>query len=228
MSELSVTLTLLLFPGVICALFVEQLVPTREWSSFRFPLYSFVLGLVCYLIYALITAGLHWRWPPDVSFVKVLATKDPAAVYDSLAEIFWVSLLAVPVAADVSFILNHKWLHRIAAAIKVTEKFGDLDVWAFVFNSNVTEWVTVRDIKNDLMYQGWVHAFSDSCTPNELLLRDVQVFRNSTGEELYKTDALYLSRPLGELTLEFTWTLQGGTTNVPPTPTPTGATPTTP
>ncbi|MFI5398319.1 MAG: DUF6338 family protein [Candidatus Binatia bacterium] len=218
MSELSVTLTLLLFPGVICALLVEQLIPTREWSSFRFPLYSFVLGFACYLIYAIILAGLQCRWPPDVSFVKVLASKDATAVYSSLSEIFCVTLLALPVAAVVSFVLNHKWLHKVAAAINVTQKFGDLDVWAFVFNSNVTEWVTVRDIKNDLMYQGWVHAFSETSAPNELLLRAVRVFRNSTGDELYETDALYLSRDPGELTLEFTWTQQEGKTSVDPTP----------
>ena len=154
---------------------------------FGFRYIRFVLGFLCYLLYALINAGLQCRWPPDVSFVKVLATKDSAAAYSSLTEISYVSLLALPVAAGVSFALNHKWLHKLAAAIKVTKKFGDLDVWAFVFNSNVTEWVTVRDIKNDLTYQGWVHAFSDTCTPNQLLLRDVQVFRNSTGDELYKT-----------------------------------------
>ena len=71
-TELSVTLTLLFFPGVICVLLVERLVPTREWSSFRFPLYSFVLGVGCYLLYSLIAAALQWSWPPDVSFVKAL------------------------------------------------------------------------------------------------------------------------------------------------------------
>ena len=75
-------------------------------------------------------------------------------------------------------------------------------VWEFLFNSDLPEWVTVRDLKNDLAYEGWVHAFSDTCEPNELFLRDVKVIRNSTGDELYSIGGLYLSRERAELTIE--------------------------
>ena len=191
MTEISVSLTLLFFPGIICALLLEQFILTRGWSSFRFSLYAFVLGFGCYLLYTFLAALWQWRWPPDVSFLNVVLPKgDSNAIRNSLTEIVGATVLALPVAAIVAFVLNHKWLHDAADKIGVTKKFGGLDIWGFVFNSDVVPWITVRDLKYDLVYQGWVNLFSDTCDPNEIVLREVQVFRNSTGDKLYEVDIL--------------------------------------
>ena len=61
----------------------------------------------------------------------------------------------------------------------------------------------VRDVKNELMFAGWIRAFSDYETPREILLRDVRVFKNSTGEPLYRVAATYLSRNNEDWTVEF-------------------------
>jgi hypothetical protein len=53
------------------------------------------------------------------------------------------------------------------------------------FDSPLNHWVVIRDIQNDLMYQGWVESFSDGLDNNEILLRDVKVFRNSDQDFLY-------------------------------------------
>ena len=59
-------------------------------------------------------------------------------------------------------------------------------------NSNETEWVTIRDLKNNLVYDGWIKAFSEDSRNPEILLRDVTVYNNSSAEELYEIDAQYL------------------------------------
>jgi hypothetical protein len=103
-------------------------------------------------------------------------------------------LLALPLAGGVAFVRTNNF-HYLAARARVSKKFGDLDVWGFVFNSNATEWVVVRDIKYDLMYQGWVHAFSDTADDNELLLRR---HRTETRPQLsYTIEALYLPARAG-------------------------------
>ena len=43
------------------------------------------------------------------------------------------------------------------------------------------------------MYQGMVHTFSDVEDPRELILKDVSVFDNETGDKLYDVDLIYLS-----------------------------------
>ena len=71
-------------------------------------------------------------------------------------------------------------------------------------NKRDSEWVVVRDLEDDLIYEGWIVAFSDSTADfDEMLLTDAQVYRNSTGEELYKVSGLYLSMRHGNKTIEF-------------------------
>jgi len=70
-------------------------------------------------------------------------------------------------------------------------------------NSEKMEWVVIRDIKNDLMYEGWIKAFSDSTEKDEIFLRDVRVFKNSTSEELYDIPGLYLPSKGINLIVEF-------------------------
>jgi hypothetical protein len=89
-----------------------------------------------------------------------------------------VSALAVPVGLAVAFVINHTWLHRFARFVRVSQKFGDIDVWSYVMNSNIQPWVVVRDRDQDVMYDGWIAAFSDTIDTSELFLRDVKVFRN--------------------------------------------------
>jgi hypothetical protein len=55
-----------------------------------------------------------------------------------------------------------------------------------------------------LYYFCWIQSFSDSGKERELLLRDVDVFSEESGECLYKIDIMYISRKQDEITLEAT------------------------
>ena len=43
-------------------------------------------------------------------------------------------------------------------------------------NSEIPEWIVIRDVENDLIFEGLVKVFSDSTEKDELFLRDVIVF----------------------------------------------------
>jgi len=117
-------------------------------------------------------------------------------------EILIAGVLSFPLAFGISWFAEKKLIHRLAQKLGVTSKFGDIDVWDFMLNSPGVQWLVVRDIKNDLVFEGWVEAFSDIGDIRELLLRDVRVYRNSTGENLYEVGGLYFSRNREDITIE--------------------------
>lgn len=53
-----------------------------------------------------------------------------------------------------------------------------------------------------MAYDGWVVAFSDDSKDAELLLRDVSVYQNSTGEPLYQVGMMYISRNREDIAIE--------------------------
>jgi len=87
--------------------------------------------------------------------------------------------------------------------LNVSAKFGDIDVFSYIMNSQIPEWIVVRDIENNLMYEGWVEAFSDSTERDELFLRDVKVFNNKTAGELYDVPGVYIPKKRDNLVIEF-------------------------
>ena len=120
-------------------------------------------------------------------------------------EIIIVTFISIPIGFIFSFLINHKYLFRFAHKMKISKKHGDIDVWSYLMNSDEDkiEWVVIRDVKNDLMYEGWVELFSDGTEPDEIFIRDVKIYKNSTCESMYDVPGLYLSRKKENLRIEF-------------------------
>ena len=93
-----------------------------------------------------------------------------------------------------SSIIYYKVPFIIAKALKISYKIGNVDIWSYYFTSqDFPGWVVVRDLEKDLMYQGWVRASTDSSDDvDELLLWNVSVFTNSTGELIYNADFILI------------------------------------
>ena len=60
-------------------------------------------------------------------------------------------------------------------------------------NSGDIEWIVLRDRSNNLAYKGFVRAFSSAENPRELVLGDVTVYTNDSGDMLYDVKTVYLS-----------------------------------
>jgi len=127
MTEFALRIVLLFFPEILCVLLVENLVPTRGWSDARFALYSLVLGLGSYLAFAFGIAVVHWEWPPRIGFFRELASQGPLDL--DYQELLSVSGVALVVGLMVCTVLNRHYLQKIAQLIRISNKFGDLDVW---------------------------------------------------------------------------------------------------
>jgi hypothetical protein len=190
LTELTVRLLLLFLPGIICYLTVDALIVHRERKVHEIFLFSFVYGLLSYSIYFLIAsfftvvAGrLHVPLPPaQLSILQCLC--------DNKTAINWVEVgLATGLAPFLGVLISvaheKSWLYRAARWLKITKKLGPANVWTFVVNAPEAKWATVRDLPNNLMFQGYVLAFSDLEEPAEVFLTNVNVYNEKTGQLLY-------------------------------------------
>ena len=201
-SELTIRLLLLFFPGIVCAFLVDTLTVHRPREPFFFILRAFLFGLGSYFAYwgCLKLFSLACGRPTaGVIFLHALTQKD---AHISFREIVYATALAVILASVLTACSKFKLLHNTARRLKLTNKFGELDVWGFFFNAREIEWVTVRDHKNDLIYEGFVNAFSDDSRHAEVMLQHVSVYKNSTGEALYHVGAVYLSMKRDDICIE--------------------------
>lgn len=201
-SELVVRLILLLFPGVICAYIVDAFTIHRTRTPFQFVLNSLVFAFASYFLYwvALRLLPLFGASAPDFVFLRALTD---ARLPVAFREVAWATVAAGVLGLATTFVSSRKLHFRIVQGLKITNKFGELDVWGFVFNSPEIQWATVRDHSRNLAYDGWVELFSDDSQSAELYLRDVQVYANDTGEKLYDVSSLYLSLERNSISIEF-------------------------
>jgi len=202
-SEFGFKLLLLFFPGILCAHLIDQLTVHRPRETIFFLLQSFVCGIASYFTYWAGVKIVSQTFPkiacPDVTFLRALTD---SSTRFSFREIALVSLLAVVIACFISLASRFKLLNRVARKCGLTKKFGELDVWGYMLNMPEVVWVTLRDHKNNLIYDGWVQSFSDDSADAELLLRDVSVYKNDTGEQLYQVGAVYICRSREDISIE--------------------------
>ncbi len=198
-SDLTVRILFLFLPGIICSVIVDIFTVHRPKDVFHYLLESFIYGVLSYFIYWL-WLKLPFTENKPMNFMYALFDNNKVIVYK---EIFCGCIAAVLLGISITYISTYKLHTRLAHRIKMTKKFGELDVWGYTFNSKNIEYVTVRDHKNNLVYDGWVQSFSDDSKNAELLLRDVSIYKNDTAEQLYQIGAIYLSLNKEDIAIEF-------------------------
>jgi len=195
-------LIILALPGIITLYILRFLkgpnANKKDWENI-FEL--LVLSLVCYLLFycCVMVSNLIKGTNDEVVFINALFDEKIRIYWP---EIIWVSLIGVCVAFFLSFVDTYKLINKFGRLIKVTKRYGDEDVWEFVHNLPEAEWVYVRDHKLDLIYYGFVQLYSDTEKERELLINDVDVYRNSDGEFIYSTKSIYICRDKYDLTIE--------------------------
>lgn len=123
-SEFAFKLLILFFPGIVCALIVDQLTIHRPTEVTFFLLRSFVLGIGCYFLYWVLLHGLHSRWPGTFSTsVAFFKAQTGSFSQSTFGEIVWVTLVAVGFACVISIFSRHKLINRAAAGLGITHKF---------------------------------------------------------------------------------------------------------
>lgn len=167
-TEFGLRLILLFLPGIICASLVDALTTHPPRTQFRFTLRALILGVASY--------GILVLFQPSISFFAALSD---LKVVPSLVEAGYASIVALGMAVVLTYIANYKIHFKIAHKLRLTKRFGDQDVWSYLFNSPDVEWITVRDHKRNLVYDGRARFFSEDSKTAELYLQGL--FRVSCG-----------------------------------------------
>jgi hypothetical protein len=213
-SELTLKLILLLIPGSLACIIYERLTIHKQWTSFKFVTNAILFGSISYLI-AEVIFSIH---NPDTSFKSFwenLPTKD--IPYNVILK---ASLISIFVGFAATGIDHYKLINRFGKLIKLTNKYGDENLYSYFLNAKEVEEVYVRDIQNKLTYHGLVNSFSETDEIKELVLLDVIVYDYETSEKLYSLDKIYLSKSKENLIIELPYkTNDNGTENTEQTET---------
>jgi hypothetical protein len=102
----------------------------------------------------------------------------------NVMEVLFSTIVGVLLAVLLVVIINKKLLYRFANWLHISNKYGDEDVWEFLFSSDDVEWVNIRDLETNIVYQGAVSAFSQKDDKRELVLSQVKVFKDEESGEL--------------------------------------------
>ena len=206
MSQLVVTLIVIMLPGIIAAIISDKITFHAKWDSFKFGLYSLVLGVmsygglqISYLLVDIVRAGglpVQWTWLG----IWQAALKTEASV--NAVEVFFAAVFALPVALIASFCVNHKVFNKIARFFGVSTKFGDENLFSYFMGGKDVVWIYIRDKPDDLTYEGQVISYAENPSCHEMVLADVKVYRYSDSEFLYEVPFVYLCKPFGSIVIE--------------------------
>lgn len=209
LTELFIRLLFIFFPGIIGIFIISNLTTHHKWDFKFFLLYSYLLGMLSYFflyiivfISSKIALFFNSEYIPEVKFFNILNDTSNTLKTD-FSEVFFSTIISLLLGFILSAIINHKIIHKFARKTHISKKSGARDVWDYVFSSTDILWINIRDIKNDIMYQGWVEAYSDTHSYNELFLKDVKVYKSTTSEYMYELPGLYITGKNNSLLIEF-------------------------
>lgn len=158
-------------------------------------------GLLIYLIYGWITQLVPDEW--GLPYVNLLSPGSRREVASSPAALTLAAGIGVVLSGLTAALINHRVLHKVARTLRITNKFGDPDVWTYLMNSNETDWLVVRNPAQQLFYVGKIAVYSDEEDIREVVLVDTTVYDNMTGDEKYDAGIVYFSFSQEGITLEF-------------------------
>lgn len=209
-SELVWRLFILLLPGVIAILLVRYSSTSKEYSNFYFIIYSAIMGIGILILLELVISLYNIMIALFSSDITIQFGLN-LTIWDGLIdksksfnkfELFVSYISSIPIGIVVGGLIQKKRLIRLLQKFKITNRFGDTDVWNYILNSPDTDWIIVRDNKNNLAYFGMLKAYSDTGEIREIILTDVDVYFSDNWEELYKSEVVYLELEHNNFSIE--------------------------
>ncbi len=201
-SDLTIRLIILLLPGLVATIIVDNLTVHKPWPIFKYIIYSVILGCFSYF-------GTRLFINIDYLFQSVefeeLKLWNSLFIQDtpiSIREVFFACVISLFVGLFFSFSIQHKLLFRLARKLRISMKYGDEDLFTHVLNSPEIQYVWIRDKKRGFTYEGAVEKFSESDHIQEIFLQDVKVYNYEDSQLLYTLSNIYLSYPDKEITIE--------------------------
>jgi len=208
MTELTLKLIIILIPGALGAIIVNRLTIHKEWSSFTYILNAIIIGLFSYL--ALQFVVTTWIFVQN-SFSSVLAYDyKTLEIWNSISdskkipykEVSGASFFGIVLGFIGAYIDYNGIINTIGQRLRISNKYGDENLFSHFLNKKETEIVYVRNIKNNLTYHGYVDSYSENDMLSEIVLSTVTVYNYTDSEYLYEIDKIYLSFTKSDIVIE--------------------------
>ena len=192
MSELTLKLIFLLIPGAIATLIYGKLILHKEWSNFKFILYSSLFGVFSYTILELIIQLINKILLDDFASLDIWRdlTNVDTIPYD---EIVLSSIISVFLALIMARIINKSTINKLGQVFGVSNRYGDDNLYSSFLNNSDVENIFIRDYTNNIVYHGSVNSFSENEVISEIELIDVAVYTNDKAKFIYEVPKIYLS-----------------------------------
>ena len=194
-SAMALKLILILIPGGIATLILEKLTTYVKWESFKFIINSILMGGLCYILSDLI---FYPFFSADIiNFWKTFTSNDIP---------FWEIIRATGMSILVGFLSSwieyNKIIARFARFCKVSDKYGEENLYSYFLNNKSVSEIYFRDIANNLTFHGILESFSENEQISELVLRDVKVYKYDDSAFLYAMPKVFLSRAKNTIFIE--------------------------
>lgn len=195
-SELTLKLIIILIPGAIATKIYKKVTIHEKWSSFQFVVNSIVFGGISYLITELII----YQCFNDKRLIKFWSNLPAENIpYDLVIE---TCIVGIFISYIVSAIDRYKVVNQVAKKFRISDKYGDENLYSYFLNGKDVQEVFIRDFDNNATYHGLIDSYSEQESFCEIVLYDVAIYDNNNAQEPYYIDKIYLSRPKDRITIE--------------------------
>ena len=201
MTELTLKLIIILIPGALATIIFGKLIMHKEWTNFKFILFSILFGIFSYLILQVFLELINWVFAKEIADLSLWASLTDAKEIP-YREVLYSSLISIILAFFISFVENRKWINNFSKALRISNKYGEENLFSRFLNDPNTEYIYLRDIKNNLTYHGYVKSFSENANVSEIRLAEVSVYSYNNSEFLYDIDEVYLSLSKTDIKIE--------------------------
>lgn len=210
MNALTVSLVAIMIPGVIMALIYNTYTQHKPWDSFRYILMAIVFGIITYLVMqAILTTSQFVYNINDIKAVnwKLLSVWSIADGKENIAvnpfEIFLGGILSILLGLIAVFISTKRFFHEFLLNKGISNKYGDDNV----FIRTIELMNTVDGLchlvlhDDDWLIHGNLFLYNENDKTQEVGLRNATVYIASTGDIIYKTNLLYISKEYGKIVM---------------------------
>ncbi|KFD23296.1 MULTISPECIES: hypothetical protein [Enterobacteriaceae] len=209
MNTLTVSLVTIMIPGVIMALIYDTYTQHKSWDSFRYILMSVVFGIATYLsmqamvsILQLITGigdtkSIHWR------LLSIWSIPNEEKIAINPLEILLGGLCAIPLGLAAVYLSTKRTFHELLLRKGISNKYGDDN--AFIRSVEIMHKKTgqcyVLLHENNMLIHGVISLYNENEKTQELGLLNATVLNSETGEILWTTEFIYISKEYGKMVI---------------------------
>ena len=189
---------ILFLPGIIFVRILDFIrLDTSYENKTRFYLHSFLWSIFLYSIIQIIF--------PDFNFLTRLSGETKILSQADIKTLLLTSLLGLFLAFLYNILMMNGIIYKILRLFKITSAISHQSVFEDIYNLKLTNgaWTTIFLNDSPLHFTGGISKYKLYDDNIEILLKEVTVYSNESGEKLYDVSFLYLRKPYHLLRIQY-------------------------